>query len=255
MPLMYTWKTIEEIKYRMEPAFWNPKYATVLEELQNSGFSIKFLGDYVTEITNGSRERAVFKPQGVKYIKAIDIISTGIVYYDLNCIEEGSVVDSPRSRLEINDLLIVRSGKGSIGKVAIWHKEMGKASSSQHVNLVRVLGINPYWVAAFLKSKFGQLQIEKLETGVSRMTHLNYEDIRRFVIPVVPENIQQSTERRYRQMTQFHDAAMEAKAVGDENEFREKLAYAEKLLAELIEYLEKTIILGSQAAESIKGGS
>jgi restriction endonuclease S subunit len=148
--------------------------------------------------------------------------------------------------------MVVRSGKGSIGKIAIWHKDMGVANASQHVDLVRTQGINPYWIAAFLKSKYGQIQIEQLETGVSRMTHLTYDDIRRFIIPVVSDTIQQSTQRRYLQMLQFHDAAMEAKVSGDESEYREKLTYAEKLLTELIEYVENTIYMGPQAETSVQ---
>jgi hypothetical protein len=252
MPLMYTWKPIEEIKHRMEPAFWHPRYTEMLQELQSSSFILEKLGKFVTHITYGSTKRAEYRDKGVIYIKAIDIATTGIIYPNLQFIEKNCHVDTPRSRLEVNDLMVVRSGKGSIGKIAIWHKDMGVANASQHVDLVRTQGINPYWIAAFLKSKYGQIQIEQLETGVSRMTHLTYDDIRRFIIPVVSDTIQQSTQRRYLQMLQFHDAAMEAKVSGDESEYREKLTYAEKLLTELIEYVENTIYMGPQAETSVQ---
>ncbi len=75
------------------------------------------------------------------------------------------------------------------------------------------------------------------------------------IIPVTSNPIQQTAERRYLQMLQFHDAAMEAKTTGNESGYREKLAYAVKLLAELIEYVENTISLGPQAAESIQVSS
>ena len=181
-----TWKPIEEIKHRMEPAFWDPRYTVVLEKLWDSGFPIKQLGEYVLHIAYGSTKRAIFQSSGTMYIKAVDIQPTGIIYPGLKYIEEGGPVDTQRSRLEANDLMVVRSGKGSIGKVAIWHEDIGKANASQHVDLVRVREINPFWVTAFLKSRYGQIQIERLETGVSRMTHLTYDDIRRFLVAVVP---------------------------------------------------------------------
>lgn len=253
MPLMYTWKPIEEIRHRMEPAYWHPRYSEIFHDLQSSGFAIENLGKYIIHITYGSTKSVEYVERGVIYIKAVDIGSTGIIYPNLQYVVENGPIDTLRSRLESNDLMVVRSGKGSIGKIAIWHKDIGKANASQHVDLVRVRGINPFWVAAFLKSKYGQSQIEQLETGVSRMTHLTYDDIRRFLIPIVPDLIQQSTERRYRQMLQFHDAAMQDKINDDQIGFQDKLAYAEKLLVELLEYVENTIRLGPQAVEEQEG--
>jgi hypothetical protein len=246
MPITFAWRPIDEVKSRLDPAYWQPKYAVALDELESSGFPVERLGAYIVEITNGSRERAIFRADGIMYIKAIDVLPTGVAYPRVEHIEEGSVVDTPRSRLEVLDLMVVRSGRGSIGKVAIWHRDLGKATASQHVNLVRVRGINPFWVAAFLKSVHGQAQIERLETGVSRMTHLTYDNVRGLLVALVPHRVEEAAEGRYRQMLQLHDAAMEAKAAGREPEYRERLAYAEQLLQELLAYVENTIRLGPQ---------
>jgi len=55
----------------------------------------------------------------------------------------------------------VRSGKGSIGKVAIVSDDMFEEMNiSGHINLIQLEGVNSYYVATVLKSRFGQVQIE-----------------------------------------------------------------------------------------------
>jgi restriction endonuclease S subunit len=118
---------------------------------------------------------------------------------------------------------------------------------SGHINVIRLRSINPYYVATILKSRFGQVQIERLSSGVSRQVNIGLAKIRSIKIPILPEHTQLHVEERYRQMSTFHDAAMEAKTEGSEVEYREKLTYAEQLLQELIEYVENTIRLGPQS--------
>jgi restriction endonuclease S subunit len=247
MTIMYTWKSIEEIKHRMEPAFWDPRYTRVLDPMMRSGFPTEQLGKFVTHITYGSTRKIEYTSTGVKWIKAVNIVSTGITSHNVQYIEEGGPLDAPRSRLQVGDLLIVRSGKGSIGKTAIWHKDMGVASASQDTDLVRLEGINPYYTLAFLKSAFGQIQIERLEAGVSRMTHLRFDDIKNLQIAVIPSAIQSSVEERCRQMLRVHDTAMEDKAQGNESEYLDKLSYAEQLLQDLIAHVENVIKAGPQS--------
>lgn len=68
----------------------------------------------------------------------------------------------------------------------------------------------------------------------------------------MPKSIQLRVEECYKQPGKFHDVAMEAKAAGNEVEYKEMLACAEQLLNELIAYVENVIKAGLQALKAEK---
>jgi len=250
MTITYAWKSVDEIKQRMEPSFW--VVPDVSDELAQSGFPVSPLGQFIAYMKQGDVPRKgrgeKYEDVGITFIEVISIIPTGIDFETAKYISRKQHTRLAKSRPRPRDVLLVRSGKGSIGKVAIVSDEMPEEMNiSGHINLIRVEGINPYYVATVLKSSFGQVQIERLSSGVSRQVNIGFAKIRSIHIPVLPKSIQLRVEERYKQMSRFHHAAMEAKAAGNEAEHKEKLAYAEQLLDELITYVEKTIRARPQA--------
>jgi hypothetical protein len=53
-------------------------------------------------------------------------------------------------------------------------------------------------------------------------------------------------------VSRIHEAAIEAKAAGNEAEHKQKLTYAEQLLNELVAHIESLIETGSQALNAEK---
>jgi len=250
MAITYTWKLIEEIKHRMEPDHWDPKYGFI-EDMRQSLDQVVALGDLISEIAQGYRGKAAYTDKGIHCIRVRDITSTGVDFTTCGLVEEGGPMDHPRRRVREGDILLIRSGIGSLGRCAVV-PDMGskKACISGDVMLVRVHGADPYYVSAFLKTSYGQYQLLRNSTGVSRQIHISNDGLESIYIPLFADSLQQHVEDRYRQLSRIHEAAIEAKSAGDEAEYKEKLAYAEQLLAELVEYVENTIRLGPQSVGS-----
>ena len=141
------------------------------------------------------------------------------------------------------DLLIVRSGAGSIGKSSLF---LGKPISQKigitgHINTLGFKKINPFYVEVFLKTIFGQEQIERYESGVSGQTEFTQDCIAEIKIPLIFNKVQKNIEKKYLKMNKFHEKAMEAKKDKDEKEYQKNIALAEKMLNDLIKKTEQVI--------------
>ena len=256
MTIMYTWKPIMEIRHRMDPAYWDPAYDAPMQEMQRAGWEVKTIGDVLEEnrVTSSdhvraSRGEAIGEQFEAEYYTVGGILSTGYDITQLMHCSDNAYERLKRTQLRDKDLIMANSGKGSVGKVCIVHEPDERACVGD-LFILRVVDVNPYWVAALLKSRYGQAQIERIEHGVSRMTHLRTEDVKSLLLPLVHQSIQSHVEERYRHVSNFHEAAMEAKVAGNEAEYQGKLAYAEQLLNELIAYIENVIKSGPQALEA-----
>ncbi len=95
----------------------------------------------------------------------------------------------PVFELKRGDVLISSIGFGSIGKVQVFDKE-GTYGTVSEVSVIRQDEFNPYYLTAFLRSKAGQMQIEKYITGATGQLHLYPRDITKIFIPVLPADEQ-----------------------------------------------------------------
>jgi restriction endonuclease S subunit len=140
-------------------------------------------------------------------------------------------------------LIFVRSGKGSIGKstVFVGIPSEEKIGISGHLNTVRLKNINAYYIEVFLKSFFGQLQIERFESGTSQQTDFRQESFAAIKIPLLKNTVQAHIETEYKKMSAYHDKAMEAKSEGNETKYKKNIEIAETMLKELIAKTEAVI--------------
>jgi hypothetical protein len=151
----------------------------------------------------------------VRYLQVINIRDTGIDFaVKPDRVAEGSHNDPERSRVLKGDILLTntafRGTETLIGRCIVVHRDYGKLNISQDIDRIRVLGVSPYYVGAFLKTKFGQSQIQRLVHGVDSQK-FNFGHIRSFKSPILPEDLQQEAERQYVTMAKAHDRAMAVK--------------------------------------------
>lgn len=85
------------------------------------------------------------------------------------------------------DILIYTTG-ANIGRTNVYYSDE-KALASNHVNILRIQGENPYYVGFVLNSIVGRLQTEKYSAG-SAQAELYPKDIDQFLNPFVEEKIQ-----------------------------------------------------------------
>lgn len=175
-PLTYTVKLSDYSKERrLDAQFHRPKFDQ-LRELHAERFELFQL--------NG----AVLKGRTVPYVDdgEIPIIRSG----DLSDIDDdarflNADASEPVFYLRRGDVLISSIGFGSIGKVQVFDK-VGKYGTVSEVSVVRQSTLNPYYLATYLRSIFGQMQIDRYITGATGQLHLNPKDVEKFFIPVIP---------------------------------------------------------------------
>jgi hypothetical protein len=95
-------------------------------------------------------------------------------------------------------VVLPRSGEGSLGRhrVAVFLEDR-PAGVGSFVDLIRLRGLNPFYLAAFLKSTLGRSQVSRVANGVG-VPNISFDEIRRLQVPALPERAQQAIERRYR---------------------------------------------------------
>jgi len=260
---------------RMNPEFWSPKWAPIYETLKNCPFRVQSLGDFIPEkvnrfgqdvpgITYGQVGERVYPPEGTKiipqkgqvflrlpngaekngvvYLQVRNLKRTGIDIFESppekRYIVEGSRNDPLRSRLQPGDLLLIRSGVGSLGRCVVVPHNIGLANISQHIGRLVLNKIKPEWVALFLQCRYGAAQMERWLSGVSGQVEIDFDEIRALLIPVPDEETQNVIAREYWRMADYHYRAMEVRARGDDIAAREFLTIAIGMLETLLVQVE-----------------
>lgn len=231
---------------RWDPDYWHPKYDEYIVEMRKK-YQIDKLGNFLTRCNQGDGLRTKkgdkYVIDGIPMISVVDINFTGINYTDLKQIIESHYKRIVSAQPNYGDVLIVRSGAGSIGKSAIFlgQPKSKKIGITGHINTLGFKKINPFFIEVFLKTYFGQSQIERYENGVSGQTEFTQDSIAEIKIPLISDAIQKNIESKYKNMSVYHDKAMEAKKKGNEAEYKKNLETAEKMLNDLIARTEAVI--------------
>jgi hypothetical protein len=194
----------------------NEKRLTELGAVPLGQFIPDELPDGSKGITYGQVGVRHLSPRGaVRYLQVINIRDTGIDFaVKPDRVAAGSHNDPPRSRVLKGDILLsntaFRGTKTLIGRCVVVHRDYGKLNISQDIDRIRVVGVNPYYVGAFLKSKLGQSQVQRLVHGVDSQK-FNFGHIRSFRLPILRDELQKVVEQQYMAMAKAHDQAMALK--------------------------------------------
>ena len=252
-------KAQTEMIERMDPGFWDTKHFRIFEML--SKHELKPLGEYIAEMHQGDVPRKThgerYEQAGIKFIRAENLLPTGLDLTNLTYISEAHYKRIERASPRDRNLLIGRHGVASTGRVAIFLSERigGKCNISSHLNVIRLRPpANSFYLSVYLKSKFGQAQIERFESGVGS-TGIRFDQIESLLTPVVEREIAQAVEANYLMMTKHHYSAIDAKAqmlqaqedgnitVVEEyrGEYEHNMSIAKAMLNDLIRQIEEII--------------
>jgi len=236
---------------RWDPEYWDPRFETLVRELREGPFPLIRLGDTHPFLTYGAIVVGQKRPQldeGVLYIDTANMRPTGLEFPDHGAyVPQDSQWDQPRHRLKRGDVLLARSGVASIGRAEVWDSDQ-PATVGCYVDIIRQERLNPFYLAAFLKCRFGQGQIERLKCGVGPV-NLNFDEVRSILVPEPPEEFQRRVETSYRFVMLSHRRALALKAnlpVPDENEeppetYETAIESTQALLARELRLLEKAL--------------
>ena len=167
------WTEPEILEDRRDPLFYNPKYTTLINAIENSPYEIKTLKQISKAIVSGQRPKGGVKyiEDGVPSIGGEHITSEGDFNFEnIRFIPKQFHQQQKKSRVKPYDILIVKDG-ATTGKVAIVPKEFPfkECNINEHVFKIEVKdGYNPYYVFSYLFSSLGQEQINRLISGAAQ---------------------------------------------------------------------------------------
>ncbi len=221
---------------RMEGDFYRPKYIRNLNVLNK--YLVKSLSNFISnsDIASGHRGKTDFKKKGVIYIDAKNVRMFGILQQDLRYVDKQSAFNSFERQCRYGDILINRSGDGTIGRCCVYAENFESCVSGDLYKINSTKSINPFYLAIFLNSKFGYLQLERLWSGVSGMVHLDKSDIPKIAISIVNEINQKALEKNLKYLYS-QTSSLSAKL--DKNTFKEYYIILEKNMKIYIQSFEE----------------
>lgn len=232
---------------RMDPGFWDPKYDEAMECVRKGPFGetltpISRLLDQ-TGISQGSKGKSTYVKEGLPYVRIGNMRLTGVdLSSDVRFVEENGPMDRPGSRPQPGYVLVVRTG-ATIGKVAIWLDESPPAAVSSVIYKLNFSGVNPYFACTYLKSQYGQSQLERMKNGAA-VENLNLEEVSSIQMVVPPEEVQSQVETEYRDMSKHHLSAMKAanegRRIDRDNELKIARLKLEDLLSRFTDFIAGT---------------
>jgi hypothetical protein len=233
---------------RADPEFWSARWGEIYERLYNCPFPVRPLGDFISYITYGQvGERArYYVPDGdVLYATPRNIppTCTGIdPYLTRSLTYVNSPLDNARSRVQTGDILLVKDGVASVGRVVAFSQQLPFILNiDQHIALIRLDSelISEAATISIL-TRYVQAQIQRLVTGVGTAT-LDFDEIRSLHVPIFSKELQGALASQYHCMVSFHELAIQAKAVNDTKKANRNLFVAGGMLETLIWQVEKLI--------------
>ena len=189
---------------RWDPAYWSPRFAN---PTAHCPLPCDPLGHFVEHITYGpivTGRRPEPAPKGIVIIDQRAVRPTGVVLGQAVTVAEGCHYDLPRCRLRPRDIVLSRSGAGTLAKkrFTVFSSRI-KATVSCFVDLIRLRGINPYYVVTVLRSRLGWAQIQRLINGVGT-PNLSFGEIRSLAIPRLPAAEQDDVGAAWKAVRRLH---------------------------------------------------
>src|SRR3989344_5442397 len=184
---------------RMDAEYYQPEYLDVKKKLntiktesfENLAESILSFGAY--SLTSNIE----WKKDGVPYVNVGDIHDGFIDYTNVKYISEK--VDKILHKSQLKEKDIVLTMAGTIGNAAVVHNiQNNHINGNQAIAKIKLKkNISPYYITAFLNSRYGQLQTLR-EVVSSVQANIFLGPIKKFKIPIFHENDSKKVESLYK---------------------------------------------------------
>jgi len=171
------------IEGRIDPHFYRPEFVEFYEQLEQTKFDLKTIGEITEKVTSGATplskgDSYTPKDDGIPFIRSGDINEDKNIYFDevLHIKKNIHNKKLKNSKLKKGDVLIAIVG-ATIGQVSIYDYDK-EANINQAIALVRLKEeVNPGYVKAFMISTLGQKQLNRIKRPVAR-ANINLNEIR-----------------------------------------------------------------------------
>lgn len=164
---MAVWQPIksQNLSYglRLDPEFYRPEYTKSRRELERIG--TKTIREIKEDIRYGLQAEPDYLQEGINYIRALNLRDIGIEGEILKIAE--SQIPSQDYLAKEGDILITRSG-ANCGDTGVIENGFIGATYGSYIIRIRLQKINPFFVYAFLQTKYGRFQTIQIRTGLAQ---------------------------------------------------------------------------------------
>ena len=172
---------------RMDAEYFQNKYEKLISKIKKQ--KLKTLENFVKEYSTGFPFKSEnYQEQGVPLIRINNIRMGFIDLGDSAYLSKKDYLLSPKDTARPGD--IVLSMSGTIGMSAVVPEDVPKCSVNQRILRITPKDIDKNYLALLLNSIIGSYQLERIGTG-GVQTNISYKDIRKILIPILPQTIQQ----------------------------------------------------------------
>jgi len=198
----------EEItRSRLDPIFYHPKYVSLVREMESLPHRIESIGTFSEEPRRGETSGRYVK-DGVPILKTLNVRDGELNWTRLSFVEREFYDRHPEAHLKEDDVLITSTGIGTLGRVSPFIHSY-ECMVDGHITVVRVtdLEVDPYYVVAFLRSPFGQAQVNRSAHGFTGQMELNKEDVKAIRVPLPKPELQREIGSRFKKILLARDKA------------------------------------------------
>ena len=192
----------------------------VIQRLYNTGFQLDFLENLIIDCKRGisiTKEKKCISSNGRLFIHTTNVDNIFINKKKCIYIDNKYYSKFQRAKVSFGDVLVGRVGSNCINKVGIITKEEDVGSIiSDCLFDIKCKGINPYYLAVFLKSKLGIGQLQSIKRG-SCSKYITKEDLLKILVPIIEVDTQNKIEERVRwYINNINDSKKLDKCIKDE---------------------------------------
>lgn len=180
---------------RLDAEHFQPKFQGLMNLLDATGHCVR-LGDYL--LVNQRGKQPDYADEGLPVINSKHVLYNEVRLDDSN---RRGVAAEKNLQIQNGDVLLNGTGVGTIGRAAVYLHD-GLALPDNHVTILRPLDVevlDPVYLAVYLNSKAGQLQVEQRLHGSSGQIELYPVDVAEFRVWLAPQVVQQSIRRQVEQ--------------------------------------------------------
>lgn len=198
------WVEIEDDN--LTPEFYNPEFRKAEKELFDCPFEVQKLKYLIDEMFCGRTEygsKRSFSKEGIPFISAKTITNFGIDFSkDRKFISQNSIMYKSKSLVKKNDLIFVRVGVGCIGRTAVITSADQYGAVDDWCYVIRTKkNLSPYFLAFYLQSKYGKIQLERIKKGVGTVT-IPQSSLKEIFVPIFED--QEIFKNLYLKMTKAY---------------------------------------------------
>ena len=168
----------ENKTFRIDAEFFKREFLDAINIIENCNYS--YVDDVTSWVTQGPNPS--FSESGIPCLTGRNINKGRISYVNPDYVDEDEYLTLSAYQLNIGDTLITLKGKGSIGKVGY---VLGKKQSifSRDIGVIRPYKIEPGYLNIFIQCKYGQLLVNRGETGGTGQSTLTTSYLKSIPVP------------------------------------------------------------------------